>query len=138
MPAKDSLHDTVKSALIKDGWTITHDPYPLTYGARKVYADLGAERALAAEKGNEKIVVEVKSFVGASEVRDLELAIGQFVFYRYLLIDFEPVRVLWLAIPEEAYLSVLGDADGADLLKHVGVKLLTVNPAREEVVRWLP
>lgn len=138
MPAKDSLHDTVKSALIKDGWTITHDPYPLTYGDRKVYADLGAERALAAEKGNEKIVVEVKSFVGASEVRDLELAIGQFVFYRYLLIDFEPVRVLWLAIPEEAYLSVLGDADGADLLKHVGVKLLTVNPAREEVVRWLP
>ena len=26
MPAKDIYHDTVKNALIKDGWTITHDP----------------------------------------------------------------------------------------------------------------
>ena len=26
MPVKDIYHDTVKNALIKDGWTITHDP----------------------------------------------------------------------------------------------------------------
>jgi hypothetical protein len=26
MPAKDIYHDTVKNALVKDGWTITHDP----------------------------------------------------------------------------------------------------------------
>lgn len=26
MPAKDIFHDCVKHALIKDGWTITHDP----------------------------------------------------------------------------------------------------------------
>ena len=26
MPARDKFHDTVKHALIKDGWTITHDP----------------------------------------------------------------------------------------------------------------
>lgn len=24
MPAKDIIHDAVKNALIKDGWTITH------------------------------------------------------------------------------------------------------------------
>ena len=29
MPAKDIHHDTVKNALIKDGWTITHDPLRL-------------------------------------------------------------------------------------------------------------
>jgi len=26
MPALDLYHDTVKNALIKDGWTITDDP----------------------------------------------------------------------------------------------------------------
>ncbi len=29
MPAKDIYHDAVKNALIKDGWTITADPYPI-------------------------------------------------------------------------------------------------------------
>ena len=26
MPAKDMFHDSAKTALLKDGWTITHDP----------------------------------------------------------------------------------------------------------------
>jgi len=85
MPARDSIHDAVKTALIKDGWTITHDPYPLPYGDRDVYADLGAERAIAAERGDEKIAVEVKSFSGASEIHDLEVALGQFVFLSALV-----------------------------------------------------
>lgn len=29
MPARDIYHNTVKNALIKDGWTITHDPLRL-------------------------------------------------------------------------------------------------------------
>jgi hypothetical protein len=137
MPARDAIHDAVKAALIKDGWTITHDPYKLPFGDRDVYADLGAERAIAAERGNEKIAVEVKSFTGPSEVHDLHMAIGQFVFYRHLLHGWEPTRELWLAMPEEAFVSVLGDVAGMDLLKDIGVRLFTVNPASEEIVRWL-
>lgn len=34
MPAKDLYHDTVKRALMKDGWTVTHDPYTLSFGQR--------------------------------------------------------------------------------------------------------
>ena len=44
--------------------------------------DLGAERLIAAEKGIEKIAVEVKSFVGSSKIEDLRDAVGQFVIYR--------------------------------------------------------
>ncbi len=29
MPAKDIYHETVKNAMLKAGWTITHDPYHL-------------------------------------------------------------------------------------------------------------
>jgi hypothetical protein len=98
---------------------------------------LGAERALAAERAGEKIAVEVKSFSGASEVHDLEVALGQFVFYRHLMTSRDPHRELWLAIPEEAYISVLGDVAGMELLQGIGVKLFTIDPASEEVVRWL-
>lgn len=36
MPARDIFHDAVKKALIKDGWTITHDPYKIAVGRGKV------------------------------------------------------------------------------------------------------
>lgn len=60
--AKDKYHDAVKNALVKDGWTITHDPYRISFGIERVYVDLGAERMLAAERGKEKIAVEIKTF----------------------------------------------------------------------------
>ncbi len=52
MPAKDLYHDIVKNALIKDGWTITHEPYNLNNElfSRILMIDLGAERLIAAEK----------------------------------------------------------------------------------------
>ena len=31
MPARDTYHNAVKQALIKDGWTITADPYTVEY-----------------------------------------------------------------------------------------------------------
>ena len=76
MPARDKYHDCVCKALIKDGWTITSDPYTLKWGTKDLFVDLGAERVLAAQKGAEKIAVEIKSFIGQSEMADLEQALG--------------------------------------------------------------
>ena len=71
MPAKDIFHDCVKHALIKDGWTITHDPLRIRVARGKnLFVDLGAERLLAAEKGTEKIAVEIKSFTHSSDMKD--------------------------------------------------------------------
>jgi hypothetical protein len=50
MSARDKYHDAVRNALIKDGWTITYDPYTLSVGMRDVYINLGAEQVIAAEK----------------------------------------------------------------------------------------
>lgn len=44
MPARDFYHDAVKNALIKDGWTITNDPYILNIGGRDLFVDLGVKR----------------------------------------------------------------------------------------------
>ena len=56
--ARDLLHNEVKIALEKDGWIITHDPLDLSVGGVELYADLGAERLIAAERGLEKIAIE--------------------------------------------------------------------------------
>jgi hypothetical protein len=54
MAAKDKYHQQVRQALENDGWTITHDPYFLRMEGVNFPVDLGAERLLAAQKGNEK------------------------------------------------------------------------------------
>lgn len=99
MPAKDIYHNTVKTALIKDGWTITHDPFHLKLRKGKnLFVDLGAERLIAAEKDTQKIAVEIKSFVSASVMKDLEEALGQFMLYLHLLKRYDSERILYLAV----------------------------------------
>src|SRR5256885_2104994 len=85
LPTRDLFHEAVRQALERDGWTITPDPYALAFGQHNLYVDLGAERILAAEKAGEQIAVEIKTFSGKSEIRDLETAVGQYVVYRTLL-----------------------------------------------------
>ena len=81
MSAKDIFHNNVVNALIKDGWRITNDPLKLQWGNKDLYVDLGAEKLIAAQKGDEKIAVEIKSFVGNSQVADLQQALGQYTLY---------------------------------------------------------
>lgn len=54
MPERDFFHDAVKSALVKEGWTITNDPLFIEFGGIDLYVDLGAEKVLAAEKDGRK------------------------------------------------------------------------------------
>jgi len=77
--AKDIYHDTVRTALEKDGWTITDDPLTLRVGLRDVFVDLGAQKLLAAEREGQKIAVEIKSFISQSLVKDWENALGQYI-----------------------------------------------------------
>jgi hypothetical protein len=44
MPQYDLYHDTVKNALIKDGWVITDDPFTIEFKGVYLYADLSAEK----------------------------------------------------------------------------------------------
>ena len=134
---RDIVHYIVKNALIKEGWTITHDPFPISFGIRKVFADLGAEKLLAATKGNEKIVVEIKSFVGISLITELERALGQFVMYRIWLAKNDPDRVLYIALGEEAYRDLFEDISGRVLIEDQNLKLLVVNLEHEEIVSWI-
>jgi hypothetical protein len=63
MPQYDLYHDTVKNALIEDGWAITADPFIIEFKGLRLYADLGAEKVFAAEKSGEKIVLSPNQVV---------------------------------------------------------------------------
>jgi hypothetical protein len=137
MPAKDIYHDSVKNALIKDGWTITHDPLKLKWGRKEVYVDLGAERLLAAEKEGQQIAVEVKSFVGASQLHDLEEALGQYVIYHDVLTELEPQRALYLAVPQKILLDIFEEPLGQLLLKNNRTQLIVFDPREEVIIKWI-
>mgnify|MGYP001259584834 CR=1 FL=1 len=137
MPAKDKVHDIVKNALINDGWTITHDPYSMKLGSADLFVDLGAEKLIAAEKGNAKIAVEVKSFLGKSIISETQDAIGQFLMYQVVMSEFEANRVLYLAIEEEIFDNEFSDALKTLLLEKLNIKLLIFRASEEGIVKWL-
>jgi hypothetical protein len=138
MPARDGYHDQVRQALQRDGWTITHDPLRLKVRRRKLYVDLGAERVLAAEKGVRKIAIEIKMFSGPSDVRDLEDAVGQFVLYEHALRREDPDRSLYLAVSESTWQLVFKDALGEILIDDHVLRVVTFDPTKQEIVRWIP
>jgi hypothetical protein len=93
MAKHDLYHTEVKTALVKDGWTITHDPLTIPgIGTYPFHIDLGAEKLIGAKKGEEKIAVEIKSFVGHSFSNDFHNALGQFMNYIVALKIREPSR----------------------------------------------
>jgi len=101
-----------------------------------VFVDLGAERLVAAERDREKIAVEIKSFQGASDVRDLEMALGQYVFHRALLARLEPERKLFLAIPQSVFGSTFDEPIARPVLEELAVACLAFDPHQEVIVRW--
>ena len=137
MAQLDKIHNAVKNALVKDGWTITADPYRLEFEEFRLYADLAAERPIAAQRGNEKIVVEVKSFLSRSSVHDFENALGQYRLYRRLLAEIEPEAQLYLAISEATYTDFFVWKATQFIIQAEQVSLFTVRLATEEIVRWI-
>jgi XisH protein len=137
MPAKDTYHNAVRNALVTDGWTITHDPFTISWDDRKMYADLGAEQFLAAERSNRRIAVEIKSFLGKSLLDDLEKALGQFILYRTVLEKIERDREMLLAIPYDVAV-IFDEPLGRLLLESNLVRAFSFDPVKEVIVQWIP
>ena len=136
MPAKDLFHHTVKTALEKDGWTITDENLFMQVEDVDFYIDLTAERILAAKKLVKKIAVEIKSFLGASDVTEFHLTLGQCLNYRSALRLTEPDRILYLAIPVDVYGEFFSRKFIQRVIGEYQLKLLIFSPDQEEIVIW--
>ena len=134
--AKDLFHDAVKNALIKDGWQITDDPFFLQVGGVELYIDLGAEKLIAAERDNQKIAVEIKSFVSTSSLTDFHLAIGQFLNYRVALKVGDPERKLFLAVPDTAYTNFFQKEFAHMVIAEYQLEIFVYDIENEVIVTW--
>jgi XisH protein len=109
----------------------------LKWSRSNMFVDLGAERLIGATKGTKKIAVEIKSFIGESEVNDLENALGQYLLYRSVMKKSKPERTLYLAVSEEAWANVLTDDLGSLVQQDYGVKIIIFSPEMKEVTQWV-
>jgi len=137
MAARDIYHTAVREALIADQWHITDDPLVLQVGGVDMYVDLGAEKLLAAEKGQQRIAVEIKGFLGPSLVNDFHLALGQFLNYRLALAHRDPDRRLYLAVPIETYTTFFALPFIQNAVQQYQLVLLIYNAELQEVVKWI-
>lgn len=136
--AKDAIHDSIKNALIKDGWLITAEFLQIEYEELEIFADIVAEQSpIVAQKDGKKLIVEVKTFAGRSFIRELQQAMGQYDLYREIIslagLDFD----LYLAISSLIYETFFMRKGTHDVVQRRHLKLLVVDIEREEVSQWI-
>ena len=114
-------------------------PLKIDVGGTNVFVDLGAERLVTAERGNARIAVEIKSFVGMSDVQDLKEAVGQFFLYELALEQSgqDKDRELYLAVRTSSYKAVFVDGIGKLFLRNRSLRLVTFDADTEEIVEWI-
>jgi XisH protein len=135
--AKDTIHESVKNALIKDGWTITADPFRLTYEEFRLFADLAAERPFTAERLGRKIIVEVKTFAGLSFIKELEQALGQYKIYQDIIDELALDYELYLAVSVRIY-NALFERQGAQMIvRRNRLKVLVVQIEEQRIEQWI-
>jgi hypothetical protein len=135
--AKDKFHEEVKRALIKDQWTVTDDPLKIESEGQDFEIDFGAERLIMAERGVERIAIEVKSFLNSSAITDFYRAYGQFSTYRLALKRQDPERKLYLAVPEEVYEVFFKSPFIQVAIEEFKLLLIVYEPREEVIVQWI-
>ena len=135
--ARDLFHYIVKEALIKDGWTITHDPYPLH--SRKeggLSTDIGAEKIILAENNLNKIAVEVKSFVHMSILHEFLKASGQYHSYSKIIGKNDPQRLLYVAMPTFVYYRIIQYDWVVEVMADLKMKVILYNTEKVIIEEW--
>lgn len=135
--AKDIYHDVVRAALEKEGWKVTHDTFPFKVGEVGFQIDLGAEKLLVAEKSNEKIAVEVKSFVRSSPLNAFHEALGQYENYMLALEEYEPERVLYLAVPFHVFNSFFQKPFIQKVMQRKSLRMIVYEADNETIEQWI-
>jgi XisH protein len=137
MSRRDSLHDSARRTLEKDGWVITDDPLILVLEKTLLKADIGAEKFFTAEKENRKIAIEIKDFDTPSVISELEKTMGQLQLYQWALEAQEPDRQLFLAISNNIYLKHFQKSIFQLVIDRNKINLLVYDPEQEVILQWI-
>ena len=135
--ARDKFHSLVRNALESEGWTVTNDPLTLKIGTIQVQIDLGAERVIAAQKGEEKIAVEIKTFGSTSFITALYEAIGKYIVYRNVLETLDAERTLFLAVPNAVHKRFFEESILLRIMKKEKLNLLIYDEQQKHISEWI-
>jgi hypothetical protein len=134
---RDRIHYIVREALEKEGWLITHDPLILRLGGLRMEIDLAAEQVFAAERGEEQIAVEVKSFLSKSKLADFYEAKGKYDLYRLGLSKENANRVLYLAVELQVYETFFQKPLIQEIINQDKISLLIIDSPSSSIVEWI-
>ena len=137
MPRKDQIHEAVKNALIKDGWTVLNDPYRIEYEDADVYADLRIEKQVSGGSAHRVLVIEVKEFTGPSPLNRLEEALGQYQLYRSYLRAIAPDEEVYLAVDKASFEKLFVRKSFQRIVEDYNLAILVVDIPREELFQWI-
>jgi phospholipase C len=134
--AKDLYHDTVRNALEKEGWVITDDPFVFRLDRVSFRMDLGAEKVISAQRGLEKIVVEIKTFSQTSFIHAFHEATGQYDNYLLALEEIAPERQLFLAVPNGIWNTFFQERFIQKVIERKHLKVIVYDPENEIIILW--
>lgn len=137
MPKKDIFHETVKTALQKEGWRISHDPlFVPTEGGVNFFIDLGLQGMIGAQKDGEHIAVEVKSFDENSPVYSFYEVLGQFLIYEMALLEQLNPWELYIAMSDLGFKKLDEAPIFSKAIRRFGLKFVIFDPISQSVVEW--
>ena len=135
--ARDLIHFAIRNALEKDGWKITDDPLSILSDETRFYIDLAANKFVTAEKSDEKIAIEIKSFNYLSILEPFYCALGKYVVYQKALKEANSTRKLFLGIANKTYFRLRQIPIFLRILEESEVNLIIVNTKSEKIIKWI-
>ncbi len=107
-------------------------------GVNLMLLDYGAEKAvIGAEKEGVKIAVEIKSFLGASDLDEFEDALGQFIIYFNALEEKDPDRQLYMAMPSDFHERFFEDEFFRKLAGRYSLKMIIFDEKNKAIHKWI-
>ncbi|MCY7328301.1 MAG: XisH family protein [Saprospiraceae bacterium] len=116
---------------------MTAEEYYFTTGDATFAIDLFAEKILVAERGDEKIAVEVKSFRSQSPMNKFHEAVGQYENYLLALEDEAPERLLFPAVPIALWETFFQKPFIQKVVNRRNIRLIIYNHEEEIIEKWI-
>ncbi len=135
--ARDIIHFAIRRALEKEGWLVTDDPLNISSGNTRFYIDLAANRFVTAEKRDEKIAIEIKSFNYVSILEPFYCALGKYLAYQSALKEAGSTRRLFLGIANRTYFRLKQIPIFLRIFKEFDIQLIIVDTKKEKIVQWI-
>lgn len=138
MPKRDRIHQIVKSALEKEGWNITYDPmFVPTLGGINFFIDLGIERFIGAEKGGDKIAVEIKSFDDITPLYSFYELLGQYLLYQMAIEEQDSDWDLFVAITQSGHAKLEEAPIFKRAIEKYKLKFIIFEPKYKAIISWI-